>query len=142
MNEANPFAPPTAAVAVADVGAAPPRGPVIALTIAGVVVITLIVLRMPDLLRLTAANVLNPVVALLILLGTACLAIGLWRAFGDGLRGRKSFVLAIVFLALAISRSVLFNGWWFSAVFVLAIAVALAGVLLVQARVRARRLAP
>ncbi len=140
MSARNPFEPPEAVVA--DIGAPSSRGPLRALVAAGCVVIALILLRLPNLFWLVERNVMNPVAGLLIVLGTTCLAIGLWRASGDGLRGRKSFVLAIVFLALALSRDTLFTMALFAAPFVLAIAVALAGIVLAHARLRARRQTP
>ncbi len=135
MEDLNRFTPPTAAVA--DLDARSSRAPLIALALVGALDLACIFGRLPGLLRLVRANAMNPITGLAIVLGAVCLAIGLWRAFRGGARGRKSFALAIVLFALALWRGALFAPVLFYAPFALAIALALAGLVLVQLRLRA-----
>ncbi len=143
MNTPNPFKPPEAPVA--DVGpvAAPSRGPVLALIIVGLLTVGWFAAWLPGLFRLVDEGSMKPVLALLILLGEACLAFGLWRAFPLGLRGRRSFLLAVVLLLLA--RITMGAPSVYGPLlhpFILAIVVALAGAALVHLRLRARRVQP
>jgi hypothetical protein len=143
MNKPNPYRPPTAAVADVAVGRALPRAPVIALLAAGLLAVGWFASWMPGLFVLVGSASLNPMLGLLFLLGELCLAIGLWRAFPRGLRGRRSFALAIVLLALALvgmgfPRS-------FGLVFgplIFAMAVSIAGLVLVHGRLRVTREQP
>lgn len=143
MNSPNPFKPPTAPVA--DVAAAPTlsRAPVNALLAVGALAIAWFVTWIPGLLKLVEVNAMNPGLGLLLVMGELCLAIGLWRAFPRGLRGRRSFALAMALLALAQVRMGFPHGFGLVfGPFLFAMAVSLAGLVLVHARLRASREQP
>jgi hypothetical protein len=138
MNTPNPFKPPEAAVADIVPTSMASRGPIIVLGIAGLIAIAWFASWLPGLVTLIDVNAMNPVIGFLLVVGEICLAIGLWRAVPSGRRGRRSFVLAIAFLALAVSRmGALESPIRLFLPFVLAMAVAAAGFLLVNARLRA-----
>ena len=143
MNTPNPYKPPDAPVA--DVGPlpTPSRGPVLTLVIAGILTIGWFASWLPGLFALVDAGSMKPIIGLLVLLGEICLAVGLWRVYPLGLRGRRSFLLAIALLLLA--RVVMGSPRVYGAFlhpFILAMVVALLGFGLVHARLRARREQP
>ena len=143
MNTPNPFKPPEAPVADVGPGASPPRGVVVALLVVGLLELGWFALWLPGLVTLVDIGGMPPIVGLLLVLGEACLAIGLWRAFPSGLRGRRSFVAAIALLALAMVRMGILHGVLpVFGPFAIAIAVSVAGLVLVRGRLAAARVLP
>ena len=110
------------------------------LLVAGLVAIGWFATCLPGLFVLVDTGAMKPILGLTLVLGELCLAVGLWRAFPLGLRGRRSFVLAIALLGL-LPRAMGFSRDFGAAYtpFLLAAAVAVAGFSLVQTRRRAAR---
>ena len=144
-NQDDRFKPPTAAVADIHSDRTFSRSPVIALACAGLVAIVWLMWRMPGYLRLVSVNAMNPSIMFLALAGMLCFVVGLVRAFLRGLRGRKSFVAAIVLMLLPLLRlEVLAYPVYAQAFapFILAAIVAAVGFFLVLGRVRQTRAQP
>ncbi len=142
MSARNPFEPPEAVVA--DVATARPtsRERMTKLAIAGAIAIGCLALRMPGYVKLVSANAMNPSIMFLALAGMLAFVIGLVRAFPTGLRGRRSFIAAIVLMALPLVQSGILTHAvvaWVFAPFVLAILLAAAGAVQVHGQVRASR---
>ena len=140
MNEDNRFKPPAAVLSdvVPDAG---PRAPLIALLCAGLIPLAWLVLRTPGYLRIVSSNAMNPLVMLSVLAGMLCFVVGLVRAFPRGLRGRKSFGMAItlVLLPLLTIGPVVLPVYALVVVFapfLLAVVVAVAGFIVVGQRRR------
>ena len=88
---------------------------------------------------------MNPSIMFLALAGMLAFVVGIVRAFPTGLRGRRSFVAAIVLMALPLVQSGILTHAvvaWAFAPFVLAILLAAAGAVLVHGQVRAGRESP
>jgi hypothetical protein len=143
MNTPNPFKPPGTPVADVDPSPMPSRRPVATLLIFGVLSIAWFATWLPGLFRLVDSGSMKPILGLAFLLGELCLAVGLWRAFPLGLRGRRSFVLAIALLALTlVGLGFPFGfGLLFGPIF-WSMGTAIAGFVLVRTRLRARGVQP